>query len=150
MLYRRTLSAAIVATLCGGCVPMPPTPALTLSQFWMIGIEHIHGDPQILQPATNQFLMDLAGMPNTQVLYLSADRNPPLFGAYTKDKIRVRAALGTPHNCMEVTYTLQPAGQPESTFGLVIAALPAGPEPISACVDRAASSFYQALARQGL
>jgi len=129
-------------------MPVPPAP--TLSQFWMIGIEHISGDPMMLQPATNQFLMDLAGMPNTQVVYLGADRNPLLFSAYTKDKLRVRAALGGPRNCMEITYTLQLPGQPESTFGLVIAALPAGPEPVSACVDRAASNFYQALAQQGL
>jgi hypothetical protein len=145
---RRILSAAIVAGLCGGCVPAGPAP--TLGKAWMIGIEHIDGDPLMLQPATNQFLMDLAARPNTQVVFLGAARNPPLFSAYTQNKMLVRAALGAQGNCMEITYTLQPAGQPESTFGLVIAPLPAGPEPVPACVDRAASDFYGALARQGL
>jgi hypothetical protein len=51
---------------------------------------------------------------------------------------------------MELTYIVHRAGQQERTYGLVVPALAAGPEPDAACVDRAASSFYHALTQQGL
>jgi hypothetical protein len=38
----------------------------------------------------------------------------------------------------------------QGVFGLVIPPMPAGVEPDSACVDRAATQFYQSLVRQGL
>ena len=51
---------------------------------------------------------------------------------------------------MTFTYAILQTGQQQAVFGLVIPPLAAGQEPDSACVDRAATQFYQALAIQGL
>jgi hypothetical protein len=51
---------------------------------------------------------------------------------------------------MTVSYTIFRAGQQEAAFGLTVPPWSAGAEPDSACVDRAATQFYQALVVQGL
>jgi hypothetical protein len=129
---------------------VPVTQPPTLSQRWMIGIEHMRSDPLILQPLTNRFLADLAGMPEAQVVYLGVDLNSFQFNAYASDKLRVYPWLRAEGNCMEFTYIIYRAGQQVRTYGLVVPALAAGPEADTACVDRAASSFYHALTQQGL
>ena len=145
----RAFCVGMAASLAAGCMSgSSPPPAL--SQRWMIGVEHMRDDPLMLQPFTNRFLAVLAGMPKTQVVYLGADRNDFLFGAYTADKLRVHPWLRAEGNCMEITYTIDRAGQQEGSYGLVVPALPAGSEPDAACVERAASSFYRTLVRQGL
>ncbi|CAH2600548.1 protein of unknown function [Rhodovastum atsumiense] len=116
----------------------------------MFGIERMRDDPLPLLPSTNRFLATLAAMPRVQVVYLDADHNARLFDAYTGNKLRVLSWLRGEGHCMEITYTISQAGQQGGAFGLVIPALPAGQEPDPVCVDRAASLFYQALARQGL
>lgn len=145
-----TLWVGIAASLGGGCVPMPYPPAATLSQKWMIGIERMRDDALLMMPFTNRFLAALAGMPNTQVVFVGAPRNDPLFSAYTGNKLIVYPWLRGEGNCMEFTYTVFQSGQQQATYSLVIPALAAGSEPDSACVDRAATAFYQALALQGL
>jgi hypothetical protein len=89
-------------------------------------------------------------MPNTQVVFVGAGRNDPLFSAYTGNKLRVYPWLHGEGNCMEFSYSVFQAGQQVATYSLVVPALAAGPEPDSACVDRAASAFYRALALQGI
>jgi hypothetical protein len=135
----------------GGCMPVASTqPVLSLSQHWMFGIERMRDDSVIMLPSTNRFLKVLAGMPNVQVVYLGADRNDQLFSSYTGNRLRVYSWLRAENSCMHITYTIYQTGQQEGTFGLVIPALPAGTETNPACVDRAASGLYQALALQGL
>jgi hypothetical protein len=51
---------------------------------------------------------------------------------------------------MNLTYTILQSGQQQATFGQVVATMPAGVEPDSACVDRAAAQFYRTLVIQGL
>jgi hypothetical protein len=150
-----SLCIGLASGLVAGCVPVPSqSPPLAapdaLSQRWMIGVERIHNDPLLLAPFTNRFLATLAGMPKVQVIFLGVGQNEHLFSAYAGDKLRVDASLRAGNNCMEITYTINQAGQQQATYGLVVPALPAGPEPDPACVDRAATSFYQALAAQGL
>ena len=144
------LCVGVAAILVGGCTPVSVPPPVTLNQQWMIGIEHIRGDPLILQPLTNRFLADLAGMTNVQVVYVGVELNDFHFNAKDGDKLRVYPWLRAGGHCMEFTYIIYQAGQQERTYGLVVPALAAGPEPDTACVDRAASGFYQALAQQGL
>ena len=141
---------AIAAGLGGGCTPAPPEPPPALSRPWMIGIERMRGDPLLLAPFTNRFLADLAAMPHTQVVYLGSDENAFLFNAATLPRLRTWTWLRGEGNCMEITYSVIVTGQQTGTYGLVIPALPAGPEPDAACVDRAATELYAALARQGL
>ena len=129
---------------------MPGTPPTTLSQTWMIGIERMRNDPLLLAPFTNRFLADLAAMPMVQVVFVGADRNDQMFSAYSGSKLRVYPALRTGNGCMELSYSVFQAGQLVVTYGLVVPPLPAGPEPNSACVDRAAASFYQSMASEGL
>jgi hypothetical protein len=148
------ISAGIAASL-GGCVPVPapPPPAPspgTLSQVWMIGIERMQGDSLLMLPFTNRFLAVLAGMPKTQVVFVASARNDPLFSAYPGNKLRVYPWLRGEGNCMEFTYSIFATGLQEARYSLIVPALAAGYEPDSACVDRAATGFYQALAIQGL
>lgn len=141
--------AALVATLAVGCTPAPSPPPV-LAQHWMIGLERMRGDALFLAPYTNRFLATLAAMPMVQVVYLGADQNEHLFGAWTAPKLHVYPALRAEGACMQITYTKLVEGQLQTTYGLVIPALPAGAEPDPECVDRAASDFYSALTRQGL
>lgn len=138
------------ASLAGGCTPATAPAPATLSQTWMIGIERMRDDSLLMMPFTNRLLATLAAMPKTQLIFLAAGRNDPLFAAYAGNKLRVYPWLRGEGNCMEFSYTVFQAGLQEATYSVVVPALAAGTEPDSACVDRAAGSFYQALALQGL
>jgi len=132
-------------------VPPEGVPApTTLSQQWMIGIERMRDDPGPRLPYTNRMIEDLAAMPKAQVVFLGVPQNDIQFNVWQGPKLRLDPWLHGEGNCMNVSYTLFQSGQRQALFGLVIAPLPAGVEPDSACVDRAASAFYQALVVQGL
>jgi hypothetical protein len=148
----RALLILVVAQGLAGCVPPPtdvPAPA-SLHHAWMFGIERMRGDPEPQLPYTNRMIADLAAMPNVQVVYIGEGRNRPLFASWQGDKLTVSPWLHGEGNCMTFTYAIQQAGQQGALFGLTIPRPPAGVEPESACVDRAATQFYQALAIQGL
>jgi hypothetical protein len=140
----------MAVSFANGCAPVASTPPATLSQHWLIGVERMHNDPALLAPYTNRFMAVLAGMPKTQVVYLGSDKNAHLFSAEGDNKLIVYPSLRAEGSCMEIAYTVFRAGQQVGSFGLVVPALQAGVEPDSACVDRAASSLYLALAQQGL
>lgn len=145
------LCVGLAASLGGGCTPAYVyTPPTTLAQPWMIGIERMRNDPVLLAPFTNRLLAELAAMPQVQVVFVGAERNDQMFAAYTGNKLRVYSALRTENGCMEFSYSVFRSGQQVVTYGLVVPALPAGPEPNSACVDRAAAYFYQSMASEGL
>jgi hypothetical protein len=116
----------------------------------MLGIERMQGDPMPRLPFTNRLIADVAAMPKTQVVFLGMQDNSFLFDAWQGPKLRIAPWLHGEGNCMNLSYTIFDAGQQQGLFGLIIAPLPAGVEPDSACVDRAASQFYQALILQGL
>ncbi len=116
----------------------------------MFGVETMRGDPAPKLPYTNRFIAELSAMPNVQVVYVGNERNNFLFGAWTGEKVLVSPWLRAEGNCMNLTYTIFQSGEKQAVFGLVVAALPAGIEPDSACVDRAATRFYQALVTQRL
>jgi hypothetical protein len=133
------------------CVQPYGVPGTTsLRGTWMLGIERMHDDPEPQLPFTNRFLADLAGMPRTQVVFVGTDRNGSAFDAWSGDKVLVSPWLRAEGNCMNVTYTIFQSGQQQVTFGQVIPTPPAGVEPDSACVDRAAAEFYRTLVTQGL
>jgi hypothetical protein len=139
----------------GGCVIAPvesvPPPAPTvLSRQWMIGIDRMTDDPEFRLPYTNRMIADVAAMPMAQVVFLGVSKNDYQFSAWQGPKLRVVPWLHAENHCMNINYTVFDHGRQQGLFGLVIAALPAGIEPDSACVDRAASQFYQALVVQGL
>ena len=146
----QTLWAVTAASLGAGCTPAVGPPPATLSGTWLFGIERMGDDSLLMMPFTNRFLERLAAMPNTQVIFVGAPRNEPLFSAFPGNKLRVHSWLRGEGNCMEFTYTVFQSGQREATYSRVVPALPAGEEPDSACVDRAVTSLYQALATQGL
>ncbi len=155
MTVRMTAPATILLLAAGmvACVQTQPvgtsaTPAL--SKPWMFGIERMRADPEPQLPFTNRFIMDLSAMPNVQVVFLGGDRNSSLFNAWSGGKVLVSPLLHGEGNCMTLTYTIFQAGEQQAVFGLVIPPTPAGAEPDSACVDRAATQFYQALVKQGL
>jgi hypothetical protein len=141
-----------VAALLSACAPLPvaiPAPD-TLVQTWMFGLERMRDDPLLLAPYTNRFLAGLAAQPKVRVVFVGGELNQFLFTALPAPKLRVMSWLRGQGSCMEITYTITQAGQQMATFGLVVPPLPAGPEPDSACVDRAATEFYRALVLQGL
>ena len=145
--------AVLLLTAFGvaGCVQPSGVPgATTLSNTWMLGIERMHDDPEPQLPFTNRFIADLAAMPSVQVVFAGNDRNSFLFNAWRGDKVLVSPWLHGEGNCMNLTYTIFQSGEQQAVFGLVIVRMPAGTEPDSACVDRAAGQFYQALVTQGL
>ncbi len=144
------IGIGIAAGLGGGCTALFAPPPATLSQSWMIGIERMRDDSLLMMPFTNRLLAALAGMPNTQVVFVGGGRNDPLFSAYAGNKLRVYPWLRGEGDCMQFSYSVFQAGQQVATYSLVVPALAAGEEPDSACVDRAASGFYQALAVQGM
>ena len=155
MTVRMTAPAMILLLAAGlaGCVQTqfggsPATPAL--SKPWMLGIERMHADPEPQLPFTNRFIADLSAMPNVQLVFLGSDRNSFLFNAWSGGKVRVSPWLHGEGNCMTFTYTIFQSGEQQTVFGLVVPPTPVGAEPDSACVDRAATQFYQALVRQGL
>jgi hypothetical protein len=144
-------AALLAASGAAACHRPVGAPAETiLSRVWMLGIERMRGDPEPQLPFTNRFLADLSAMPNVQVIYVGNDRNNFLFNAWKGDKILVSPWLHGEGNCMNLTYTVFQSGQEQAVFGLMIAPMPAGVEPDSACVDRAAVNLYQALVVQGM
>jgi hypothetical protein len=142
------LSAVAVATGCMQPVSVPP--ATAISRPWMFGIEPMRGDPLPQLPYTNRFIADLSAMPNVQVVYVGDERNSFLFNAWRGDKVLLAPWLGGGGNCMNLTYTVFQSGEKQAVLGLIVARMPAGTEPDSACVDRAATQFYQALVLQRL
>ncbi len=108
----------------------------------------MRGDPAPQFPYTNRFLADLAAMPKVQVVYVGDDRNSFLFNAWKGDKVLVSPWLHGEGNCMNLTYTIFQSGEKQAVLGLAVPPMPAGLEPDSACVDRAATQFYQALVVQ--
>jgi hypothetical protein len=87
-------------------------------------------------------------MPKVQVVYVGDNRNSFLFNAWSGDKVLVSPWLRAEGNCMNLTYTIFQSGEKQAVLGLVVGPMPAGTEPDSACVDRAATQFYQALVSQ--
>ena len=143
----------LLATGMTGCAPTQPggSPAMpALSKPWMLGIERMRADPEPQLPFTNRFIADLSAMPNVQVVFLGSDRNSFAFNGWSGGKVLVSPWLHGDGNCMTLTYTIFQAGEQQAVFGLVVPPTPVGAEPDSACVDRAATQFYQALVRQGL
>ena len=141
----------LLAAGIAGCAQPIGVPApMALSQPWMLGIERMRDDSEPQLPFTNRFIADLSAMPKAQVVFLDAYRNTPLFNEWTGNKVLVAPWLHGQGNCMNLTYTIFRSGQPQAVFGLVVAPIPAGVEPTSACVDRAAGQLYQALVIQGL
>lgn len=104
--------------------------------------------PQL--PFTNRFIADLSAMPNINVVYVGDDRNSFLFNASKDNKVLVSPWLHGEGHCMSLTYAVYQSGQQRAVFGLVVPRMPAGVEPDSACVDRAAGQFYSAMVAQGM
>jgi hypothetical protein len=154
---RPSMTLPVMCSICclSGCVVEPvvavpgPAPSV-LSRQWMIGIERMADDPGPRLPMTNRMIADLAAMPMAQVVFLGVAKNDFQFSAWQGPKLRVVPWLHGENHCMNISYTLFDQGHQQGLFGLVVAPLPAGVEPDSACVDRAASQFYQALVVQGL
>jgi hypothetical protein len=146
------LAYALLAVLSlAGCVQPYGVPGTTtLRGTWMLGIERMRDDPELQLPFTNRFIADLAAMPRTQVVFVGTARNSFAFNAWSGDKVLVSPWLHAEGNCMNIAYTIFQTGQQQAAFGQIVPALPAGTEPDSACVDRAAVLFYRTLVIQGL
>ena len=152
-MHRMTALAKVLLLAAGvaGCAEPSGVPGTTaLSKSWMLGIERMRGDPAPQLPFTNRFIADLAAMPSAQVVFLGDDRNSFLFNAWSGGKVLVSPWLHGEGNCMTLTFTIFQSGEQQAVFAQVIAPMPAGVEPDSACVDRAAGQFYQTLVKQGL
>ena len=150
----RGAAAGVIVTgaFLSGCSQPPANnaPPVALRHTWMFGIERMRGDPEPQLPYTNRMIADLAAMPNVQVVFVGDPRNQAPFAAWQAGKLLVSPWLRGEGNCMNITYTILQSGQQQPAFGLVVPMLPAGQEPEAACVDRAATQFYQALVLQGL
>ena len=140
---------ALAAVCASACQPIGVPDATALRSSWMFGVERMNGDPDPRLPYTNQFIADLAAMPSVQVVYVG-DSNRFAFDAWQGGKVLVSPWLHAEGNCMNITYTVFQSGQQQAVFGLVVPPMPAGTEPDSSCVDRAATQFYRALVVQGL
>lgn len=152
-MQHHVLALATAMAILFGCAPPPPVataPAAALAQEWMFGVERMRDDAQLLAPFSNRFLADLAAQPKVRVISLAGQTNAFLFNTLTVPKLRVMTWLRGEGHCMEITYTISVTGQQAATFGLIVPPLAVGPEPDSACVDRAATEFYRALVLQGL
>jgi hypothetical protein len=150
---RRARQSALVlsVTVATGCMqPVSVPPATAISRSWMFGIETMRGDPLPQLPYTNRFIADLSAMPNVQVVYVGDERNSFLFNAWRGEKVLLSPWLHGEGNCMNLTYTVFQSGEKQAVLGLIVAPMAAGTEPDSACVDRAATQFYQALVLQRL
>jgi len=147
----RALAVSIqAAAFATACQPIGVPGATALRPSWMFGIERMRGDPEPQLPFTNQFIATLAAMPGVQIVYVGDDSNKYAFNAWAAGKVLVSPWLRGEGHCMNITYTIFQSGQQQAVFGQVIPAMWAGTEPDSACVNRAAGQFYQALAIQGL
>ena len=143
-------SIVLVGIGTTACQPANVPGSTALRSSWMFGIERMRGDPAPQLPYTNQFIVNLAAMPNVQIVSVDDDRNRLAFNAWTGGKVLVSPWLHGEGNCMNITYTVFESGQHQAVFGLVVPPLLAGIEPDSACVDRASGQFYRALVVQGL
>jgi hypothetical protein len=155
--HRRTqcvlaMAAMVAGASLSGCSqPFTNTASPTaLRHSWMFGVERMRGDPEPQLPYTNRMIADLAAMPNVQVIFIGNERNQSPFASWQAGKLRISPWLYGEGNCMNITYTILQNGQQQPSYGLVIPPLAAGQEPEAACVDRAATQFYQALVVQGL
>lgn len=119
-----------------------------LTQTWMFGVQTMGGDPEPQLPYTNRFIADLSAMPKVHVVYVGSERNDFLFNAWKGNKLLVAPWLRGEGSCMNLTYTVFQSGEQQAVLGMVVPPMPAGTEPDSACVDRAATQFYQALVVQ--
>ncbi|HET6197709.1 MAG TPA: hypothetical protein VFE12_18240 [Acetobacteraceae bacterium] len=146
----RTAALALAAlSTTAACQPVGVPGATALRSSWMFGVERMRDDPEPRLPYTNQFIADLAAMPSVQVVYVG-DGNMFPFNAWQGGKVLVSPWLRGEGNCMNIAYTVFQSGQQQALFGVAVPPMPAGFEPDSACVDRAASQFYRALVLQGL
>jgi hypothetical protein len=145
------LAASLLGALgAAGCQPVGVPPATALRRSWLIGVERMRDDAGPQLPYTNRLIADLSAMPNVSVVYAGDDRNSFLFNASKDDKVLVSPWLHTEGHCMNVTYAVYQSGQQRAIFGLAVAWPPAGVEPDSACVDRAARQLYEAMVLQGM
>ena len=115
----------------------------------MLGVEPMRGDAGPQLPFTNRMIAGLAAMPNVQIVSLNSDRNRFQLGSWPDGKVIVTPSLHANQTCMAITYTLFQAGEQRAVYGVVVPALPAGQEPDSACVDRAANALYQNMVVEG-
>jgi hypothetical protein len=148
MVNRLTTMCVLGLAACAQPVAVPS--ATALGKPWLLGVERMQGDAGPQLPFTNRFIADLSAMPNIRVVYVGDDRNSFLFNGSKEDRVLVSPWLHGEGNCMNLTYTISQSGEQRAVFGLVIAPMPAGVEPDSACVDRAAGQFYQAMVIQGM
>ena len=148
---QRLLPVLLLGLLPAACVqPVNVPPPVSVATHWTIGVVAMPGDAEPRLPFTNRFILDLSAMPGTSVTFLGTRETGSAFDVAAGDKLRVTPSLHGEGNCMEFNYTVLRDGQQQAVFGLVVPPLPAGTEPASACVDRAATAFYQALVLQGL
>jgi hypothetical protein len=157
---RRWIGAAAIVLALAGCQNSAQRPACAvcaankgpteLSQHWLLGMNPMAGDPELLHPFTNRFMADLGGMPGVRAIDLAPSWNAHLFRTSPDDRIEVSTVLHGGGNCMEITYTVYRHGTEHGRFGQVVTPLYAGPEPDGACVDRAATQLYLTLVRAGL
>jgi hypothetical protein len=148
---RTLLRTVLVGLLPAACVqPVDVPPPASVVRHWTIGVAPIVGDAEPRLPFTNRFIVDLSAMPNVSVGSLAARQDSSAFEVAHDRKLSVAARLHADGHCMDFSYTVMQEGQQQAVFSLVVPLLPAGTEPSSACVDRAATAFYQALVLQGL
>jgi len=151
MRARSLLRTLLVGLLPAACVqPVDVPPPVSMARHWTIGVAPIVGDAEPRLPFTNRFIVDLSAMPNVSVSGLVARQDASAFQVAQGGKLSVAPVLHADGHCMDFSYTVMQEGQQQAVFGLVVPLLPAGTEPSSACVDRAATAFYQALVLQEL
>lgn len=134
---------------CAVCAAAADVPT-QLSQRWLLGVGTMAGDPKLLRPYTNRFMADLGAMPGVKIVDISPAWNAHYFRTSEDDRIEVVPVLHAEGNCMEITYTVYRHGVEHGRSGLVVTPLYAGPESDGACIDRAATQLYLAMARAGL
>jgi hypothetical protein len=144
------MALLVAAGTCGCTQPIGVPGPTALRQPWMLGIEPMRADPEPQLPFTNRFIADLAAMPRVQVVFVGNDLVSFTFNAWSGGKVLVAPWLHGENNCMNLTYTIFQSGEQQAVFGQVVPPMPAGTEPDSACVDRAAAQFYRTLVMQGL
>ena len=133
------------------CAPCAVAKAPTqLSRHWLLGMGVMTGDAALLRPYTNRFMADLGAMPGVRIIDITPPWNAHLFRSSEDDHIEVVPVLHAEGNCMEITYTVYRHGTEQGRYSVVVTPLYSGPETDGACVDRAATQLYLAMARNGL
>ena len=110
-------SIVLVGIGTTACQPANVPGSTALRSSWMFGIERMRGDPAPQLPYTNQFIVNLAAMPNVQIVSVDDDRNRLAFNAWTGGKVLVSPWLHGEGNCMNITYTVFESGQHQQTCG---------------------------------